>query len=146
VDFNLNKVIDLATASVSFRRRRGRYREKGDCRHLAIIVDADGWTVECQKCKAHVSAAWWIAEYLQEIVAAADIVKDDRTRLREEEGKSLVHRAALALQKAWRSRTSVPTCPHCAKVITPEDKFGTQYLPRNRRRAPKGGPHPHEGA
>ena len=33
-------------------------------------------------------------------------------------------KAAVRAQEAWRSRSMVPTCPHCHEAIFPEDGFG----------------------
>lgn len=39
--------------------------------------------------------------------------------------KTVELRAAQKVEKAWRSRTMVPTCPHCAEAIFPEDGLGS---------------------
>lgn len=40
------------------------------------------------------------------------------------EASTVVLKAAKKVEKAWRSRSSVPTCPHCHEAIFPEDGFG----------------------
>jgi hypothetical protein len=61
--------------------------------------------------------------------------RDALTKAKESEIHLL---AAKKVEKAWRSRTMVPACPHCGKGILPQDGLGSTNINRAielRRRA-----------
>jgi hypothetical protein len=57
-------------------------------------------------------------------------VKDAESRLakaKAAEETHLISRAAQAIDKAWRSRSSVPACPHCGYGLFPEPFAARQF-------------------
>ena len=48
----------------------------------------------------------------------------ERDKLIELQKQTVVHKAAIILQNAWRKKKMVPSCPHCDRGIFPEDELG----------------------
>ena len=67
---------------------------------------------------------WALRMYFTQHQAVEERLKAERERLNDDLGKAILHRAALAVQSAWRRLKFVPTCPHCSKPILPSDGFG----------------------
>jgi hypothetical protein len=107
------------------------YREtaKNGCEHVRLFMDSHGETVQCQDCKVYVTA-WWALSRIREHWANKEkALAEQRARLEED-------RAAIAapfrmlkitkrLDRMWRGQVMAPCCPHCKKVVLPEDNFGS---------------------
>jgi|GEM_PF-2275706 len=121
------KLIDIGDLSLwrktsdEFSRKRGWV---GDCPHINIIMDDVGEVVTCKDCGKQISAFWALQRFYREYSAFTGSLKAraEQVKLREEKG--LVLKSAQEIEKAWRSRTMVPACPHCRKAILPTDGFG----------------------
>lgn len=113
-----------------FRVTLARRERRGVCQHLRITLDPTGEIVKCDDCGEMISA--WYA--LQTLVGwwgeAAAELSARQARQAEAEAKTVGLRAAQRVERAWRSRTMVPTCPHCHEAIFPEDGFGTSNTNR----------------
>jgi hypothetical protein len=104
--------------------------QPGQCGHHNLTMDPHGQTVRCEDCKLQLSA-YWVLESVVESYRRArtelDLAKAVHLqKVRAEVGLL----AAQRVNTAWRSRHMVPTCPHCARGIFPEDGFGTAMIPK----------------
>lgn len=133
-----------------FRIKRERGRVLDGCQHKQLTLDDEGGIVMCDDCGRQVDnyvalsllvERWWRlqerAERRAREIAAA-------------EAKTVGLRAAQRVEQAWRSRTMVPTCPHCSEAIFADDGFGSsmanrELALRRRRVTEQGGVEPSSG-
>ena len=105
----------------------------GECQHKRLQYIDHGELILCLDCEKQLSAVWALKRYFTEYERACERREDQEAQIKADSEKLVVHRAALAVQDAWRALKFVPTCPHCHKAITPPDGFG------NSRTRDKGG-------
>lgn len=120
------------------RKTKSYFTPKGECGHKHLQMEDDGAVVKCTDCGVQVSAYW----ALENIVRAYNewTVKFNRERetFRQSKEKEIHLLAAKKVESAWRSRSMVPTCPHCRSGILPSDGFGGGMINKEiemRRRA-----------
>lgn len=106
------------------REQRMSLFTKDRCRHFNMTLDDNGDIVTCDDCGKQLSAFWALQLITEQYKAAWAKVQATGDRINREAQTSLHLRAAVKVEKAWRSRTMVPTCPHCHEAIFPEDGFG----------------------
>jgi hypothetical protein len=106
------------------RAARMQYINEDRCRHFNMTVDDNGEVVTCDDCGKQLGAFWALRLITEQYEQAWKKVAATGERIKEEAAKSLHLRAALKVEQAWRSRSMVPTCPHCHQAIFPEDGFG----------------------
>jgi ribosomal protein S27E len=112
-------------ADMAFKLRGARLFPDDRCEHKKVTLDDNGGIVTCDDCGRQLDAyltlrrmcAKW-DEHKRELDAYRD-------RLAREAEGSMVLRAARQVEKAWRSRSMAPICPHCGQAILPQDGFGT---------------------
>ncbi|WP_455233395.1 hypothetical protein [Geopseudomonas aromaticivorans] len=146
-DFSLARKVDNA-----WQRRR----EKA-CEHRNLDLEPHGEVVRCRDCGTQVSAFWalgMLADNWRE--RSAQLQRKEQQA--EQDLKSTLHlRAARLVESAWRSRDTLPTCPHCGEGIAPSDGLGSARVSkpidaarREARRAlrakPAQGSHERDGA
>jgi len=136
----MSNVIDIDALRVA---RKSRYvRPVGECRHMHVTLDDNGDIVKCDDCGVQLSAYWAIGhfvEYYQRAIAKLTHAQNQLNQA-QEQGVHLI--AARRVERAWRSRTMVPACPHCGEGIGPKDGFGSTCINKaiyERRRAAKKG-------
>lgn len=107
-------------------RRKHRFVVTGDheCAHHSMIMDDDGHHVKCQDCGTQLSAYWVLGRMLDRYREKMRDLDHERQRLAALKAKDLSLIAAKKVEAAWRSRTTVPRCPHCYAGILPTDGFG----------------------
>jgi hypothetical protein len=113
-----------------FRVERARRFEVGRCQHKRLTLDDETESVCCEQCKTQVgnyAALRVLVERWALLQAKADA---QRAAVAEAMSKTVVLRAAQKVEKAWRSRSMVPTCPHCREAIFPADGFGGSAISR----------------
>ena len=120
-----------------------RWRKEG-CPHHRLTIDDEGEIITCDDCKAQVSAYWALLSCLEQIKETRHSLRVRKEILKEQSEKTLHLRASQVVESAWRSRSMVPTCPHCGRGIKPEDGFGGSMIHRTlddaaRERAKEGG-------
>ena len=105
-------------------------RRHEGCQHRLLEMDDVGEVVTCRDCKVQVSA-YWALNLLREFWREHSL-KVNRTlaAAQEERGAVLHLTAAKKVEKAWRNKTMVPGCPHCARGIFPEDDLGGSMVQR----------------
>jgi hypothetical protein len=102
----------------------GSGRDK-DCPHLHLLFDENGHTVECKDCGREVSAWWAFMSLVERFQHEEERIELARVNALRAEQRVLTHKAAIAVEDAWRRHKYVPTCPHCGKPILPQDNFGS---------------------
>lgn len=123
-DATTDNVIQIADFRFRRDRRRRCPRDTSLCKHKNTVLVSDGQYVRCDDCGAQLSA-FWVLERTLEVYSQC--VDNLNARIREfnklqKNGLSLL--AAKKVEEAWRSRTMVPSCPHCHRGILPTDNFG----------------------
>lgn len=83
-----------------------------------------GELLKCLDCEKQVSAVWALKHFFTHYQVERERLDALRAELIKDEARLVTHKAALAVQDAWRKRHLVPTCPHCHKGILPSDSFG----------------------
>ncbi len=102
-----------------------RFSTDKGCPHLHLYFDENGQTVECQDCKKQVTAWWALIAMARRLDIQRKKIDAERKQIEEEKVRNLTHKAAIAVEKAWRRRKYIPTCHHCRKPINPADGFGS---------------------
>lgn len=116
-----SKVVELGEFRIT-RTQRSRF-EPG-CKHLHYTIDTMGDVVVCDDCGKQISAMWALTELVEHYTREMARLDRARTVQQKVETTTLHLKAAQRVEEAWRSRTMVPTCPHCREAIFPGDGFG----------------------
>jgi hypothetical protein len=116
-----DNILDLGKFKL---KKKDTYSRDGKCRHRNLIADEVGETIICEDCGLQVSSFWALMKYCRNVKKYKEDLNRRSKRLKELEDKTVTLKAALAVEKAWRRRNSVPTCPHCHEGILPTDGFG----------------------
>jgi len=116
-----DNILDLGTFKL---KKKNIYSRDGDCRHTNLVADEVGETIICSDCGLQVTAFWALMKYSRNVKKYAADLNRRSKNLSELEAKTVTLKAALKVEKAWRRRNSVPTCPHCHEGILPTDGFG----------------------
>lgn len=95
-----------------------------DCPHNRLRYVEHGEYILCLDCDKQVSAVWALRMYFTQHQMQEERRQHEKEQIAADSEKLVLHRAALAVQTAWRKRHLVPTCPHCSKGILPPDGFG----------------------
>lgn len=131
----MSNVINLGEYRFTRTNTRDPFTKPKDCQHKHITLNAHGEIVTCDDCGKQIGAFW----ALQEIVAGWDEwyrkLESARKDVADTASKQVVLRAALRVEQSWRSRTMVPTCPHCGVAILPTDGFGRSHINKERELA-----------
>lgn len=116
-------VIDFADWKI--RKAPKRYFHEPDkCDHKHLTMDPNGHVVQCDDCKIQLSAYSVLERMLEQFrVAKRDLAAQQNSHKAKVAG-DLRLTAARTVEKAWRSKHMVPTCPHCSRGIFPADGFG----------------------
>jgi hypothetical protein len=126
-------------ADLQFRAKQKRWpSEKDRCEHKRLMLDDNGEIVTCEDCKQQVGAYWALRHMVDVWGQHAESAKRNAASLQERIEANVSLLAAQRVEKAWRSRKMVPTCPHCSDPIFPDDGFGGSMISREiaeRRRA-----------
>lgn len=115
----------VSFTDMAFKLRGENCFQTDRCKHVQVTLDDEGGIVTCDACGKQLDAYLTLRRMCEKWEAHSRDIASARERLREEASGTVVLRAALRVQDAWRSRTMLPTCPHCHKAIAPEDGFGS---------------------
>jgi hypothetical protein len=96
----------------------------GACKHLRLQYIDHGELLKCLDCDKQISAVWALKFFFTQYQVEKERLEAVRTQLKADEERLVTHKAALAVQDAWRRHHLVPTCPHCNKGIMPPDGLG----------------------
>lgn len=97
---------------------------KDRCKHYNLTFDDNGSIVTCDDCSMQVSPYWALQMMSDHYDQAMKALERARAVHKHELSGELHLIAAKKVEKAWRSRNMVPTCPHCSRGILPEDGLG----------------------
>lgn len=117
-------------ADMAFKLRGKGYGMDGRCPHTHVELDDDGGIVTCTKCNKQLDAYLTLRKMAEKWEDHARKVKSAADKVNEDAKAIVTLRAAKLIEEAWRSRTMIPTCPHCYVAILPEDGFGGSRVNR----------------
>lgn len=118
------QVIDIG----DFRLTRERKVFNEGCPHKHLTLNDEGEFVTCDDCKVQVgnyAALRMLVVRWTELQAKVSAQQRAATEAMQ---KTVGLRAAQRVEKAWRSHSMVPTCPHCSEAIFPSDGFGSSAV------------------
>ena len=121
-----------------FRLKRERHRLLDGCQHKHLTLDDEGEFVRCDDCQTQIGTYAALRMLVERWALLQDRVDAQQKAISEAASKTVELRAAQRVEKAWRSRSMVPCCPHCNAAIFPTDGFGGPMVSRElaaRRRA-----------
>jgi hypothetical protein len=134
----MSNVIDIDELRFTRDKRIVRPRE-----HHHMTLDDQGQFVRCDDCGVQLSPFWVLNRMLDGYDRALSKINAREQRMVDAEHRGVHLRAAQVVEKAWRSHTMVPTCPHCGEGIRATDGFGNSAINKSiderRRAAKKGG-------
>nr|DAG71789.1 MAG TPA: zinc-ribbon containing domain protein [Caudoviricetes sp.] len=137
----MSNVIDIE--DLRFTRDRRIVRPQEECSHRHMTIDDKGQFIRCDDCGVQLSPFWVVEHMLEQYERANAKLAAREKRMAEAEQRGVHLRAAQAVEKAWRSQTMVPACPHCGEGIRPTDGLGHTQINKSiddrRRAAKKGG-------
>lgn len=137
----MSNVIDIE--QLRFTRDKRIVRPQTECSHRHMTLDEKGQFIKCDDCGIQLSPFWVVNYMLEQYDRALAKIAAREQRQAESESRGVHLRAAQAVERAWRSHTMVPTCPHCGEGIRATDGFGHSAINRSiderRRAAKKGG-------
>jgi hypothetical protein len=125
-------VYDIGEFKVRVKRDYGGITYAGDkeCHHKNLTYDENGETIECDDCKKQITAWWSFLHLVRDFAKIADRHKAAAEQIKLEQQRTLTHKAAIAVEDAWRGRKMIPCCPHCTRPILPGDRFGSSTVNR----------------
>lgn len=113
-----------------FRLKRERQWQHAGCKHVHLTLDDDGEFVTCDDCQKQVGNYAALRMLIERWALLQARVERQQRTADDALSKTVGLRAAQKVERAWRSRTMVPTCPHCGDAIFPEDGFGGSAVNR----------------
>ena len=125
------KIITIGEVEWHDLKKQFTHPPQGECEHKRLQYIEHGELIKCLDCDKQVSAVWALRMYFTHHQAVEERIEAERKKLSDDLAKSVVHRAALAVQDAWRRLKFVPTCPHCRKPILAPDGFGKSCTRNN---------------
>lgn len=135
----MSNIVEIGEFRISQKRRTYAGHE---CKHLRFTVEHEGEVVNCDDCGKQISSHWALMLLVETYQREMACLASARATQKSIEGKTIHLKAAQRVESAWRSRSMVPSCPHCREGIFPEDGFGGSAVSREialrRREAKKG--------
>lgn len=135
-------VVDIGDIRVA----RGLSRRPfSGCGHKKLVYDKNERRIWCKDCERDIEAFDAFEAVASQWFRANEAIKRRIAEADAAAKHSLISRAAKAADEVWRSRTMVPSCPHCHRGILPEDalQFGAtnreMEIARRKREAKKAG-------
>ena len=91
------------------------------CRHKQLVYDESERRIWCKDCETEVESFDAFTSLVKRSHAHQENLRCRAKMVKEAESFQLRSRAAKVMDKAWRSRSMVPACPHCQRGIFPQD-------------------------
>ena len=107
-----------------FRLTRERRTLLAGCQHKQLTLDDEGEFVKCDDCKTQVGNYAALRMLVERWALLQARVDSQRAAIADAAVKTVELRAAQRVEKAWRSRSMVPACPHCHEAIFTTDGLG----------------------
>ena len=95
-------------------------RPASSCRHLRLRYDQQERRIWCPDCERDVEAFDAFISLVDRLKRHNQSLDRREKAIAEAEAFTIRSRAAKVMDKAWRSRTMVPACPHCRGGLLPE--------------------------
>ncbi len=123
----MNNIIQIGDFALT-RNRDRHFQRNGACRHQHVTCDDVGEIVTCDDCGKQVSPYWALGYFSQVWEREMSKITEREKQLAEDQAKSIHLLAAQKVEKVWRSRTMVPSCPHCQRGILASDGLGSTRI------------------
>lgn len=111
-------VVDIGDLRVARGLSRRPY---SGCNHLKLVYDGQERRIWCSDCEKNIEAFDAFELLVSRFSSATAELGRNRMELDEAILANIRSIAARNLDKAWRSRTMVPACPHCGSGLFPDD-------------------------
>lgn len=115
----MGDVIDVGSVRVGLRTRKKTF-----CEHNRLEYDPSCESVSCADCGDAIGSFRAFMTLVRQHQRGWNAIKRRERELQDARQKNLHRIASRKVDEAWRSRSSVPTCPHCDEPIFPDDGFG----------------------
>lgn len=99
-------------------------RPRTSCRHKQLVYDESERRVWCRDCESDVEPFDAFLNVCAVWTTASNRLERRQREVEEAEAFSIISRAAKVIDQHWRSKRSVPLCPHCSKALMPGDIVG----------------------
>ena len=111
-------VVDIGDYRVSRGMTRRPY---SGCSHHRLSYDNNERRIWCRDCECDVEPFDAFSFIVSAFDKAEKAIILGQAELKSAETHKIRSLAARAMDKAWRSRTMIPACPHCHQGIFPAD-------------------------
>jgi hypothetical protein len=122
-------VVDIGDIRVA---RGFTRRHHSSCPHRDLVYDASERRIWCKDCEKDIEAFDAFEQIVSRYNVALSSLERREVALMEAEKFQIRSLAAKQIDRAWRHRNTVPSCPHCHHGLFPEDfKRGCNLLGRD---------------
>lgn len=94
-------------------------RPRTTCTHERTTYDVEERRVWCSDCESEVEPFDAFHLIVRRLTEFQEALRRRLDELERAEAKALTLIAAKNLEREWRSRTTVPACPHCREALFP---------------------------
>ena len=112
------KIVDIGDVRVSRGMSR---RHVSSCKHRQVTYDQRERRIWCRDCETNVEPFDAFLMIVEHFDAADKKAQRMIAEAHEASKFALVSRAAKEIDKQWRRKNMVPSCPHCNAGIWPEE-------------------------
>lgn len=119
---------DDAIISLEAWRHLKRPQGSAVCQHSRTVIDEQAGTVTCRDCDATLSAFWVLGRIAREENRVFHRIYTLRQEAADLEKWVPFLKAQRTLERRWRGRSMLPTCPFCRHGLWPEDLQGGASL------------------
>lgn len=112
------KVVDIGDLRVARGLSR---RPVSSCKHHQLVYDDRERRIWCKDCETDIEAFDAFKQIVERFHYAATEAQRLLDQAAEAQKFALISIAGKTIDKLWRSKRHVPTCPHCDAGIWPED-------------------------
>lgn len=122
----MGRVYDIGDFRVEVKQDYGglTYDKDKECHHRNLTFAEEGQVITCDDCKVQVTAWWAFLSLTKKFADIQQRTQEAYAAVEASKARNLTHKAAIAVEDAWRGRKMIPTCPHCSKPILAQDGFG----------------------
>lgn len=109
------------------RQRDNKWKREA-CKHLHLTFDDNGEIIECDDCGKQIGGYWAVLMLAERYAEAWNKLQAGSEALARAKSEGVHLLAARKVERAWRSRSMVPCCPHCGQGIGPNEGFGETMI------------------
>lgn len=103
-------------------------RPETTCKHMSLAYDCQERRIWCNDCEQEIEVFDAFVALAENYDRAYSALEARREEIKEAESASLISVAAREVDKVWRGRKMVPTCPCCGEGLFPEDFRSMTHL------------------